>query len=60
MDNDVLQAVIDNIFTINGKLTVTDIAGTATNSFDKLTSVQDITMDNVDGALSFATAYNYC
>ena len=55
MDNDVLQAVIDNIFTINGKLTVTDIAGTATNSFDKLTSVQDIEMDNVDGALSFAT-----
>ena len=54
MDTATLQAVIDNIFTINGNLVVTDVAGTATNSFDNLTSVQNITMDNVDGAVSFA------
>ena len=54
MNTTTLQAVIDNIFTINGNLVVTDVAGTATNSFDNLTSVQNITMDNVDGAVSFA------
>ena len=54
MDTATLQAVIDNIFTINGNLTVTDVAATATNSFDNLTSVQNITMDNVNGAVSFA------
>ena len=54
MDTATLQAVIDNIFTINGNLAYTDVAGTATNSFDNLTSVQNITMDNVDGAVSFA------
>jgi hypothetical protein len=54
MNTTTLQAVIDNIFTINGNLLVTDVAGTATNSFDNLTSVQNITMDNVDGAVSFA------
>ena len=55
MDTATLQAVIDNIFTINGNLTVTDVAATASNSFDNLTSVQNITMDNVNGAVSFAT-----
>jgi hypothetical protein len=55
MNTTTLQAVIDNIFTINGNLVYTDVVGTASNSFDNLTSVQDITMDNVDGAVSFAT-----
>ena len=54
MDTATLQAVIDNIFTINVNLTVTDVAATATNSFDNLTSVQNITMTNVNGAVSFA------
>ena len=54
MDTATLQAVIDNIFTVNGNLTYTDVAGTASNSFDNLTSVQNITMDNVNGAVSFA------
>ena len=35
-------------------LLYTDVAATATNSFDNLTSVQNITMDNVNGAVSFA------
>ena len=55
MNTTTLQAVIDNIFTVNGNLVYTDVVGTASNSFDNLTSVQDITMDNVDGAVSFAT-----
>ena len=55
MDTATLQAVIDNIFTVNGNIVYTDVVGTASNSFDNLTSVQDITMTNVDGAVSFAT-----
>ena len=54
MNNATLQSVIDNIYTVNGNLTVTDVAATATNTFDNLTSVQNITMDNVNGAVSFA------
>jgi len=55
MNTTTLQSVIDNIFTVNGNLVYTDVVGTASNSFDNLTSIQDITMDNVDGAVSFAT-----
>ena len=54
MNTATLQTVIDNIFTVNGDFDYTDVAGTASHTFNNLTSVQDLDLDNVDGAISFA------
>jgi hypothetical protein len=55
-----VQAVINKIFTVNGSYTFIDIAddadeNTASPTFDVLTSAGDITMTEVNGAISFAT-----
>ena len=47
--------VINNIFTVNGNFAYADVAGQATHTFNNLTSVENLTIDNVDGALSFAS-----
>ena len=54
MTSATVQAVIDNIFTVNGNFAYADVAGQATHTFNNLTSVENLTIDNVDGALSFA------
>jgi hypothetical protein len=55
-----VQAVINRIFTVNGAYTFNDInddtdENTASPTFDLLASAGDITMTNVNGAISFAT-----
>ena len=55
-----VQAVINNIFAVNGSYTFTDIAdavsaNTASPTFDNMTSAGDITMTEMNGAVSFAT-----
>ena len=54
MTSATVQTVINNIFTVNGNFAYADVAGQATHTFDNLTSVENLTIDNVDGALSFA------
>jgi len=63
MDMDELQAVIDKIFTVNGNFAYTDVAEaagttvaelTAGATFDKLTSVENLTIQNVE-SVSAAT-----
>ena len=55
-----VQAVINNIFAVNGSYTFTDIAdavsaNTASPTFDNMTSAGDITMTEMNGAVGFAT-----
>ena len=55
-----VQAVINNIFAVNGSYTFVDIAdavsaNTASPTFDNMTSAGDITMTEMNGAVSFAT-----
>ena len=54
MTSATVQAVIDNIFTVNGNFAYADVAGQTSHTFDNLASVENLTMDNIDGALSLA------
>ena len=54
MTSATVQAVIDNIFTVNGHFAYTDVEGQASHTFNNLTSVQNLTLDHIDGAASFA------
>ncbi|MDA9749470.1 hypothetical protein N9U80_01245 [Flavobacteriaceae bacterium] len=54
MTSATVQAVIDNIFTVNGNFAYTDVEGQASHTFNNLTSVQNLTLDHIDGAASFA------
>ncbi len=59
-DQTKVQAVINNIFAVNGSFTFVDIAdavtaNTASPTFDNMTSVGDVTMTEMNGALSFAS-----
>ena len=55
MDAAELQTVIDRIYTINGALSFTDnTSGTSMVTFDNLTTTENLTLDSVEGAISFA------
>ena len=55
MDAAELQTVIDRIYTINGNLDYTDnTSGSSMSTFDNLTTVENLTLGSVEGAISFA------